>query len=259
MIRMLEKVETGTGLGYFDAVKYDDINQELTIVIRPSFNFEPFRPPAGIDPVLFAQWPLFEANMRAACKVTFSRMAECWGGWHKFVRAEPGVFHGFVTTRIEVEEQPAGAIPPGLVYTPISFRNVGFGAHVMEHSMSVDHRDGYLSLGGVLAAPIWPKEYISAQLGLPPPGGFPSYTIMHELGHIFGLGDEYVSATPGYAHGQPTNHTALAMKELGTNVFHGWNNKSIMTHGGDILDVHGVTFLYALRIVSGIKWKFAGT
>lgn len=259
-IHVRERVDTGTGLGYFDAVRYDDINQQLTIVIRPSFNFQPFQPAAGTDPNLLAQLPLFLTNARAACKETFSRMAQCWGGWHKFVQAGPGAAQGFVTTQIEVEEVPAGPIPANLSYTPITFGNVGMRARVKAHNMVVDYTDGYVNMGGVIVAPIWPQEYIAAQLGLPPPNGFPNYTIMHELGHLFGLGDEYVAAAPGYAQGQPTDHSALAMRELGTHVFHGWNNKSIMTNaGGDILDVHGVSFLHALRTVSGVHWKFAGT
>ena len=79
---------------------------------------------------------------------------------------------------------------------------------------------------------------------------------MHELGHIFGLGDEYVGVKPGYAYGLPTEHSGLVSQELNKNIFHGWNDKSIMAKGGEILDVHGVTFLAAIRNVTGLKWSF---
>jgi len=249
-------VATSTATGHFDVVEYDSELQVLTIIVRPSFTFEPFVPPEGSDPELLAQLPLFLANMRSACKDTFKLMVEAWGGWHRFVCIEPGANNVYATVRCEVDELPAEAIQPGTRYTPVIFGNVGMQAHAKQ-SLNVDHSDGYRSMGGVTAFPILPQEYLAAQLGFPPAGGYPSYTLMHELGHIFGLGDEYASMALGYADGQPTEHTPLAMQELGKNVYHGWNDNSIMAHGGEILDVHGVCFLQALRYVTGLKWRFA--
>ncbi len=256
-----EGVATATGIGQFDVVEYDTEQQVLTITVRPSFTFEQWRPPAGADPDFLAQLPAFLANMRAACKDTFRLMVEAWGGWHRFVCTEPGVSNVYVTVRLEVDELPAASIRPGTPYTPVTFGNVGQFArvHIGGHSMSLDHSDGYRTVGGTTALPIFPREHLAAQLGFPPTGDYADYTIMHELGHIFGLDDEYAAAVPGYAQGNPTAHTALAMQELGQNVYHGWNKKSLMDHGGEILDVHGVCFLQALRDVTGQKWKFAGT
>ena len=248
-------VETSTGRGKFDVAEYNTENQILTITIRPRFNFEPFPIPTGVDPLQIAQWPQFLANMTNACKTTFKAMVEAWGGHHHFVCTEPGLSH--LSSKVVVESDEiieSETITPGTSYTPVIFGNVGRHAFV-NHSINVDHSDGYTTIGGITAFPIIPAEYVSLALGFPPPV-FQHYTLMHELGHIFGLGDEYESSDMNYSQGLPTLHSSLAVQELNKNVFHGWNDKSIMSHGGESLDVHGVTFLTALRKITGLKWAF---
>ena len=80
---------------------------------------------------------------------------------------------------------------------------------------------------------------------------------MHETGHLFGLGDEYVEeGNPEYARGMQTEHSALAQSMLGQKVAHGDNPQSIMAGGNEILPQHGVTFLEALRKVTNLSWEF---
>jgi hypothetical protein len=88
--------------------------------------------------------------------------------------------------------------------------------------------------------------------------------IVHELGHVLGLGDEYIDkddpSTAGQA-GQPAAHSALVEKEFGYPVLRGkWKKESIMAlgpDGRDILIEHGVTFLEALRQITNMnEWTF---
>ena len=252
-------VPTSTGVGKFDHVEYNTETGTMTITVRPSFTFHRFSPPMDADPFILAQWPLFMNNIEIACKTTFKMMVEAWGGHHQFVCTEPGMTHLYANVRCEVEEILSGEpMAPGTYYTPVIFGNVGDRAHMSTGSIVVDHSDGYVltPLGGIITAPIVPSEYLSLALGAPP-ASYRQYTIMHELGHSFGLGDEYVGAKPGYAYGNTTHHSNLASAELGQNVFHGWNDNSIMATGGEIMPVHGVTFLAALRNVTGLQWRFS--
>lgn len=76
----------------------------------------------------------------------------------------------------------------------------------------------------------------------------------HEIGHLFGLGDEYLeNANPKYAKGLPTEHSKLAKERAGVDVAHGPNDGSIMNQGNEIRPEHGVTFLGALEEVTQMK------
>jgi hypothetical protein len=78
--------------------------------------------------------------------------------------------------------------------------------------------------------------------------------IRHEIGHMFGLDDEY-----GY-DGQPVRHSALVEREFGHPILaERWRKDSIMySHNGTVIYMeHGVTFLEALRKITGMQeWKF---
>jgi hypothetical protein len=83
-------------------------------------------------------------------------------------------------------------------------------------------------------------------------GGESQTAVHHEAGHMLGLGDEY----PGKASklkGQVA-HEKLVQAEFG----HGIPRKrdgSIMSTGDDIKPWHGVTFLEALRGITGVEWS----
>ena len=85
-------------------------------------------------------------------------------------------------------------------------------------------------------------------------------TSVHESGHMFGLDDEYVNpATPAYGAGKKTEHTDLAAKANETGIVHGISD-NVMSMGGKIRRQHYVTFLDALKVVTGIdEWTFGDT
>ena len=77
----------------------------------------------------------------------------------------------------------------------------------------------------------------------------------HEMGHMFGLDDEY-TGTGKYAPGQKTEHTDFAAKEGFTGVQHA-RSDSIMGSGTNVRQHHYVTFLDALKLVSGMDdWEY---
>ncbi len=57
--------------------------------------------------------------------------------------------------------------------------------------------------------------------------------------------------------GKPPSHSKLVQAEFGKGVLRGKDNR-IMSHGNRVDPEHGVTFLEALRAVTGMKeWGFA--
>jgi hypothetical protein len=83
-------------------------------------------------------------------------------------------------------------------------------------------------------------------------------TAVHESGHMFGLDDEYTGAGE-YAPGKTTEHSELAAKAGETGIVHGLSD-NIMSVGATIRRQHYVTFLDALKVVSGIdEWGFGDT
>lgn len=80
------------------------------------------------------------------------------------------------------------------------------------------------------------------------------HTILHEFGHIFGLGDEYPTADPTAADpvskrpvGTPVAHSALAEKLIpGQQPIVAHHNENIMSNGEVVQPYHYVTFLEAL-------------
>jgi hypothetical protein len=74
--------------------------------------------------------------------------------------------------------------------------------------------------------------------------------VAHESGHMFGLDDEYTG--PGaYAAGKPTEHTKIAEAAGYSGIQHATSD-SIMSEGAEVREQHYVTFLDALKQVSGI-------
>jgi hypothetical protein len=82
-------------------------------------------------------------------------------------------------------------------------------------------------------------------------------TAVHESGHMFGLDDEYVNPSNAeYGAGKKTEHTDLAAKAGQTGIVHGISD-NVMSMGGKIRRQHYVTFLDALKVVTGIEqWDF---
>jgi hypothetical protein len=76
----------------------------------------------------------------------------------------------------------------------------------------------------------------------------------HEAGHMFGLDDEY-TGEGAYKAGQKTEHTDIAAKEGHTGAMHA-KSDSIMSEGKEVRPHHYVTFLDALRTVTGMQeWE----
>jgi hypothetical protein len=74
--------------------------------------------------------------------------------------------------------------------------------------------------------------------------------ITHEFGHIFGLGDEYNDGKPGITHAQQVKNA------LGVTLSEGVSD-SVMSTGDTIGKAHYVTFLDAIRAVTGnSRWRF---
>ncbi len=93
-------------------------------------------------------------------------------------------------------------------------------------------------------------------------------TMMHETGHMFGLGDEYSSPTGGFAPGAgtpgnigaPVAHTGLAAA-MGNGVAPAVseNNDNIMSVGNVVRPQHYSTFFEALTNVTAPQaWQYGG-
>jgi hypothetical protein len=79
--------------------------------------------------------------------------------------------------------------------------------------------------------------------------------VAHESGHMFGLDDEYTGGG-AYAAGKKTEHTDLAAAAGETGAMHAASD-SIMSEGSKVRPHHYVTFLDALKVVSGIaEWGY---
>jgi outer membrane protein OmpA-like peptidoglycan-associated protein len=82
-------------------------------------------------------------------------------------------------------------------------------------------------------------------------------TVMHEFGHILGLGDEYptADATPPTSRpvGTPVAHSALAQRLIpGQQPILARHDESIMSNGEQVRPYHYVTFLEALGTITGV-------
>ena len=79
--------------------------------------------------------------------------------------------------------------------------------------------------------------------------------VAHESGHMFGLDDEYTGGGP-YQAGKPTEHTDLAAAAGHTGAMHATSD-DIMSGGKEVRPHHYVTFLDALKQVSGMQeWGY---
>jgi hypothetical protein len=77
----------------------------------------------------------------------------------------------------------------------------------------------------------------------------------HEMGHMFGLDDEYTGAG-NYTPGHKTEHTDFADKAGFKGVQHA-RSDSIMGSGTNVRPHHYVTFLDALKVVTAIdEWEY---
>jgi len=81
--------------------------------------------------------------------------------------------------------------------------------------------------------------------------GRPQTVVAHEAGHMFGLDDEY-TGSGAYGAGKPTEHTGIAEKAGYSGVQHATSD-SIMSGGQEVREHHYVTFLDALKQVSGMS------
>jgi hypothetical protein len=77
----------------------------------------------------------------------------------------------------------------------------------------------------------------------------------HEMGHMFGLDDEY-TGDDKYAPGKKTEHTDFADKAGFSGAQHA-RSDSIMGSGMNVRPHHYVTFLDALKVVTGMdEWEY---
>ena len=77
----------------------------------------------------------------------------------------------------------------------------------------------------------------------------------HEAGHMFGLDDEYTGGG-AYGAGKKTEHTDFAAAAGHTGAMHA-KSDSIMSEGSVVRPHHYVTFLDALKQVSGMPdWDY---
>jgi hypothetical protein len=85
--------------------------------------------------------------------------------------------------------------------------------------------------------------------------GNPQTVVAHEAGHMFGLDDEYTGGG-AYRAGKTTEHTGLAAAAGQTGAMHA-SSDSIMSEGSKVRPHHYVTFLDALKVVSGMPdWDY---
>jgi hypothetical protein len=268
-----------TGIGHFDGVEFNSDTQILTITIRPSFNFDNFNVNNYPAEVRIQAKQEYEKQKEAVIG-SFIRQAEGWGGQHVFFCQELGLEQLKASTRVEVDivknDEPQS---PEKSYTPVSVKdsdirshsNEGLNISVAQHEVFTNQYDPHNNK--MVPTPVGPpfdlrgtgesgsfSDGLVGRVGIQDtraakPKEQLSFT--HELGHIFGLDDEYVeNKKPEYALGKPTKHSSLAKSMLGKDVVHGGNNDSIMAVGNKILAEHGVTFLEALQKVTNMRWGF---
>lgn len=73
---------------------------------------------------------------------------------------------------------------------------------------------------------------------------------LHETGHMFGLGDEYTTGTNRDGSAMAPGYRQIMQDQLGTEVLSG-STESAMSLGSTILNHHYVTFLAALKSITG--------
>lgn len=271
-----------TAIGHFDEVEFNSETQILTITIRPEFHFPEFnvRDYASIRDDLEAQKKVkqdLELKKQAFIH-SFVQQAEGWGGHHVFFCHEPGLEALRAGVRVEVDLDNEGPTSSPSI-TPVIVKDENIRPHAFHgSSMTVPLQEGFelqydAKQNRMITKPIGPPidlrqvgEYGSAPGAIVGLAGLSEtrpakppeqLTFAHEIGHIFGLGDEYIEeGKQSYARGRPTEHSALAKAILGKNVTHGDDKNSIMASGNEIRPEHGVTFLEALQKVTKMRWGF---
>ena len=81
--------------------------------------------------------------------------------------------------------------------------------------------------------------------------------LAHELGHVFGLDDEYIEDRGSGTRdlGQNTDHNDLA-GEIGANPSTFEHNDSLMSMGNEVRSMHMATFGWALKEITNVQeWK----
>lgn len=83
-------------------------------------------------------------------------------------------------------------------------------------------------------------------------------TAIHEFGHMFGLGDEYPTATAeSRPPGTPVAHSALAQRLIpGQQPIVAVHNRNVMSNGEDIQPYHYVTFLEVLDNMTNMSGQW---
>jgi len=283
----MSHVVPSTGQGLFNEVEYNSEMQIFTITIRPHFDFLGMNVndyPAESRSTPVAQEALKETIRlkKEAFIGSFVAQAEAWSGHHTFFCHEPGLESLRATVRVDVDLSDSTNAPS----TDTNYFHVNVKD---ENVRDATGRSSAMMLGlesGLGQSEYDPKRNVMIPKSIRPPldlrgvgerGATPDLlgvsrpglvengpkmpkeqlVLMHETGHLFGLGDEYVEeGKPAYARGMQTEHSALAQSMLGQKVAHGDNPQSIMAGGNEILPQHGVTFLEALRKVTNLRWEF---
>jgi hypothetical protein len=254
---------TRIGGGY--SVLYQPAFERVTITLRPYFKFVDgtgIVTPADIaralksgTPVVGTGTDVWTAEDRARFVANFKGEADLWSHRFTFWCQEPGLEGNKATVEIEIEPvadpSAPGPPPPKTVW-------VGKNAWRSEVSQS-----------GVTLTQSDEQFVLPLDLGRPGEGPRPGDltltpsaardlkhpAIAHELGHVWGDGDEYTEAGTERKQGYPVAHSDAVKADFGHAIAYGWNDKSIMARGAEILPEHGVAFRQALELATGLSWS----
>lgn len=232
-----------TGLGLFD-VNLNPRNGRLEILVKVNFDFE------DGDPIKFvgqgANAHKWSSSEKDEWKTSYIALIEGrWGGKYHFVH--PDLNHVTVYVDVEVEEATSGwhydlkinKIPDG-----------SFEQSSISHWGSTDDAGNFTAL---TSTDTHTADLDSEDLDWAHKGTAVEESqkgAVHEFGHMVGLGDEYADGKPGILH------AAMVRDALGTVLAEG-NFDDVMSVGNHIEKQHYVTFLAALKEVTGLrKWQF---
>lgn len=231
-----------TGMGLFD-VSLNPKNGRLEILVKVKFVFEDGAPTqfAGKKGEVHT-WSSSEKKKWAANYIAL--IEGRWGGKYHF--SHPDLKNVTVYVDVEVEEHTSGwhyelkvnKIPKGeMEQSSITHYGTTVGGKFTastdtdKHEADLDSEDLTFVHKGT---PVKEKQKGA----------------VHEFGHMVGLDDEYVDGFPDIAH------AAMVRDALGTVLAEG-NFDDVMSVGNHIEKQHYVTFLAALKEVTGLrKWQF---
>lgn len=223
-----------TGGGNFD-VLYWSLASEVQITVRCHFNFIPGN--AADWPDASAEELVWEDDKAAKWKADFMKVvADKWSGHHTFFCTKKWWEDLVAKVRIvfiESEDKP-------------------------HYDLNVMKIPEGKSRGSSVTRPAKPGEsgkakFDSEDLRKHTKKAGQQTPAMHEVGHMFGLGDEYPDKKDPK---KAATHEKLVQAEFGHGVPRTRDGR-IMSNGEDIQPEHGVTFLEALRDVTAMKeWSF---